>query len=987
MTTPNNNPNIDGTIRIIVEYDDAQSAQFAENTDSPDFPATQNDRNSQSGRFDIAGVLNKYSQEQSSYSKEIVSVLSTIAVSMGLLTQTMQNLNANTIKAMSVEAIKDTKIMADEERKTNKILAEEERRDAKFRADNSRKNRELNREQTRKDDINVPKIEAEQNRAEKALGDALKSLQTVETEEARTKKESNAAELIASKIVEALEMTERKSRESQEKIDRDNRLASAQTRRNNTTSRNAQTRLDERQVEALLKMSEMTRKEVAVADKESARAVTAQEYSVDAGQRREEREFNYQRRFTNRDVYALSDERRREYEQERQRKRDVVSTYGEEEGGRILRFEERDKLRQRAEYDKQYNKEQGIGGYQEKTMKQMHDTLVSILGVFTFGAAFKNSKVANELLGTIGRIMGVMMDVFLTPFLPLLVPLIHAMAKLIPMIQGFIQSFMDNPSEAIWNLIKDIFSPSAWKSLISNLFPEMSAGDVLKVIFGGGAALLLAGGLLSAPLILTKLFGAGTGLLGRGIMSLLGRGGGSTTTGSNVMFGRSVGGFTGAVGAFSRAVGAFSLGRGGMAGSRFATPMIGPQMPAATRYAGSRFATPMIGPQMPATAASSGISRVIPVSPMPVTSRIVPASLGTVGVAGGYAGSRFATPMIGPQMPNSSVVSPAGNVTSAMTRSSRQMARSSSVISSSLLRITRMSSIVGGILPAVASLTSLLGPIALIAGVVGLGMLGYAMYNRIQNRKEERDSRVNDPLQPTTDFVLGKETDAPVGSDEYYSLDYAQVQMNPWDTLSEKEGTRVNKENFPEYYGEDWSNMDMMARIYAGYGVPGLGTSQTPAEGGAMTGSSEMFKGDLTMESLNKSFAEYKNPIEWLSLAPEALKAFELAGAKDFDRSSLYGGTFMPARYDEETGNPLNVSQQNWSQYGDVTSQEESLRKLVLIEMWLEKLFEKETGNKIDVRFDATEKSLSVLSEASSGNSSGQNRQFWEFDYQTKTGK
>ena len=730
------NPNIDGTIRIVIEYADSQSSEFADSANSPDFPssAAQNaGSQQQGGRFDIAGALQRFSQEQISYAKETISVLSSIAVSMGVLTQSIGNLNSTTIKAMSQEA----------------------RKDAEFRAANSRKNREFNQEQGRKNEINAPRVEAEQNRAEKALADALKANQGIETEEARTSKEQYAADLMAAKVVEQLEKTgqaiitsqEKIARENmtaeskiarddlsaQAKIDRDNRSSSNQTRNRNRSARNLETRLDERQVEILERLAKQTATAEATTRKEEARAFTAEQYSQTAEQRKEDYQYNYQRRLQNRDVNRLSDERRREYEQQAARRRDIIATLGEKEGGKVLYGEERDKRRQTEENRREYDKEHGINTQFDKNIKQMQSTLDGILGIFTFGVAFKNSKVANDLLGTISRIMGVLMDVFLTPFLPLLVPMIHALAKLVPMLQGFIQSFSEDPKGTIIQLIKDIFSPGAWKDLLSNLFPEMSAGDILKVIFGSGAALLGGGALLTAPIILMKLFGAGTGLLTRGVMSLLGRGGGASgETASNVMFSRSVGGFSGSVAAFTRAVGMFGL-RGGIP----ATAGVGATT--ASRYAGSRYASTMIGPPMPASryaaatvaapmAATSGLQRVPGVIGVPGVGR------GTVGFSGtttsvsgmgaraygGGLGTATTMGMVGMGGFNRQAAATAGMGMGAGVRSSRTMATAATSMARSTRMIGGMSNILLRIVPLIGGLMAALGPLALIAGLATL---------------------------------------------------------------------------------------------------------------------------------------------------------------------------------------------------------------------------------------------------------------------------
>ena len=751
MVTQSNNPNIDGTIRVVIEYDESQSTQ---STGSTPFSSPQNNNPEQGGRFDIAGALQRFSQEQVGYAKESITILSNVAASLGILTQAIGNLNANTIKAMSMEA----------------------RKDAEFRAINSRRNRESNREQSRRDDVNSPKVLKEQNAAEliaerivvvqrdsaqkiiasnreQSRRDNLNELKVIKEQNTagliaeraaavqtgssqkiiesnreqsrkddlnapKVLKEQNAAELIAERIAAVQMDSAQKIIASQEKIARENKTADTRRRNMNRSSRNQESRLDERQAEILNKLLEQTKTAAATADKETARAFTAQQYSLTAEQRKEEYQYSYQRRFDNRDTNALSDERRRQYEKEAGRRRDILETLGEEEGGRVLYGEERDKRRQTDKFRKDYDKEHGIDTQFDKNVKQINDTLNSILGVFTFGTAFKNSKVANELLGTISSIMGVLMDVFLTPFLPLLVPMIQALAKLVPMLQGFIQSFTDDPKAAIMNLIKDIFSKDAWSKLLSNLFPDMSAGEIIKIIFGGGSALLVGAGILSAPMILMKLFGSGVGLLGRGIMSLMTTTFGAVTRRSataNVagaamgmrgcggcgMCGGCMGG-AGRMG-YSGGLGGVGGGRlGGYSGSRFANTMIGPQMPV------GRNAPPFIGPPVPVGMGRSTTPFIGP--PMPV-GRGTGARMG--GMMGMGVGAAAGLGMSGGGSNQQQGV--IGNAT-------RSMATSSGNVARSVGSIGRMSGILVRILPLMGGLMAALGPLALLAGGIGLGL-------------------------------------------------------------------------------------------------------------------------------------------------------------------------------------------------------------------------------------------------------------------------
>ena len=1075
MTTPNNNPNIDGTIRIVIEYDDAQSAQFAQSAREPDnFPsAAQDNNNSSGGRFDIGNILQSYMQEQSSYFKEMISAMSTIAVSNGQMTQILNSINANIIKipkdtvepatqqqiipdrdisinfssdeilnqlekeeailqeqssyfkemisAMSTIAVSVgvlTQTMQSVNSNTTKTMTQDARRDAESRATMNRRNRESRREQERRDDINAPKVEQQQYKAdqqqykadqeqyrvsqqqyradqeyEKFLQQMEKTLQAV----FGTQRAESSVDLGEAKVVAQLQATERRLIESQEKVARENRLASARTRRDNKTSREKDRRDEEKHEAGLLKMMEQIRKEAAVADKESARAVTAQEYAVDAGQRRQVRELRSQLYIESEDVNRLAIERRRQQEQESARKRGIISTYGEQEGGRMLYYEERDKRKQREEYRKEYDKEHGIGGYQEKTMRQMSETLTNILGLFTFGVAFKNSKVANELLGTISRIMGVLMDVFLTPFLPLLVPLIQGLAKLVPMVQGFIQSFQEDPKGAIIGLIKDIFSPTAWKDLFGNIFPDMSVGDILKVIFGGGAALAIGGALISAPMIMLKLFGAGTGLLTRGLMALFGRvsGRGGGVTGeatSNIMFSRSVGGFAGSVAAFTRAVGVFGVrggmgmgtGVGGYTGSRFATtsalqrvPGVSPSIPGiggrTVGFTGATMATTPALQRVPGVTGVPGIGRgtvgFIPsgaITPMVGPQRpFIGPNIPSGSIAPVMGPQR---PFIGPMMPSSGVqrgISPIGGVqntsSNVLGRSGRIMANTSSSMARSATAITRMGGTVARILPAVAGLSGILGPLALAAGAVGLGAW-FLSSNRdkIESRNRIIDEMANDPLDPNTNIISARTNVAPTGSTERATLEAIMTELEPWDMLSmmetrkSGEDVRITPENFGDYYGDDWSSMENMAKILAGIGTIASVPQPPEAQLGVMGTT------PVTQDySVNDIFSQImkQGEMDFLN-SPLAREIMQLQATQSGmgDISAMYSmiegkGLSPTMKLDKETGEyDYSFAGQN------LTSKEQGSAGILvaLLESWLEKTARQSYGVDLDVRFNAS---------------------------------
>ena len=77
-----------------------------------------------------------------------------------------------------------------------------------------------------------------------------------------------------------------------------------------------------------------------------------------------------------------------------------------------------------------------------KYLKLMAAGVGALAITFGIGEMFKNSKVANTLLGTIAKMLGMMVDLFIKPFLPILIPLLRGLGKFI---QG-LSKFLDDPT-------------------------------------------------------------------------------------------------------------------------------------------------------------------------------------------------------------------------------------------------------------------------------------------------------------------------------------------------------------------------------------------------------------------------------------------------------------------------------------------------------------------------------------------------------------
>ena len=744
MVTSNTDPNIDGTIRIVIEYDESKSGRFDREADKPVF-SSSSPQSQNVGKFDISGIQN-----------EIISIMKDVKVITSSLVSQMNNF---------VSGMKNYN-------ETIKIMSEEARKDARFRAENSRKNRGFNREQERRDDINAPRVEREQYKTGQEQEKLLQSVEKTLQETFKTDKVESSAQIEASRVVDQLQKTERALIESQEKVSRENRLTTARIRRDNKDSNEKVKRDGEKHELDLLKSMEGLRKAVADASIREAQQITAEEYAADAGLRRQAREHRNQLRLDFADVDYMAGEERRKQQLEKQRVRDLESQYGQTGAREILHREKLEKRFDEKKWTEQFNKDKGIGGWQEKQFNDIKGILNNLIGVFTIGTAFKNSKVANNLLGTISTILGTLMDVFLTPFLPMLVPVIQWMAKLIPTLQKFIQDFTEDPFGTLVNTAKDaikaIFSRDFWAGIFNV--------DVLKGILGVGGGVIGIAAILGPVLLMNKLFGAGTNILGRSIASLFNRitGRGSGAGGevaTNVMFSRSVGGFTGAVTAFTRAVGAFGL-RSGLGGGGLGTT-------AGSRFAGSRFATtpvlqrvPGVNPSVPGIggrtvgftgatiAASSGLQRV-------------PGVIGTPGIGRGTVGF---TPLGGASSggglgTTAAVANGVGTTTNTtLGRSSRIMSNSSVAMSRSATAITRMGGTIARILPAIAGLAVMLGPLALAAGLLGLG-IGFGVNEinrRLKNKELNIEGAYEDPTRPRVDVAVGgiPAEDLPEGSVE-----------------------------------------------------------------------------------------------------------------------------------------------------------------------------------------------------------------------------
>ena len=137
-----------------------------------------------------------------------------------------------------------------------------------------------------------------------------------------------------------------------------------------------------------------------------------------------------------------------------------------------------------------------------KYLKLMAAGVGALAITFGIGEMFKNSKVANTLLGTIAKMLGMMVDLFIKPFLPILIPLLRWLGKFI---QGF-SKFINDPTG--W--IKDKTGIGLPEQLNAPL--AAAAGGV------GLGALTLA------------LSSRARGAVGRGIGGIFGRGGGGGGT-------------------------------------------------------------------------------------------------------------------------------------------------------------------------------------------------------------------------------------------------------------------------------------------------------------------------------------------------------------------------------------------------------------------------------------------------------------------------
>ena len=327
--------------------------------------------------------------------------------------------------------------------------------------------------------------------------------------EARQEKERQNAEYITEKIVSQLQKTERALIESQAKVERDDRLANSRIRRDNRAARERERRDNEKHFLSQQKTAIQNNNLLTQGLVLDQKLISETEWAKDAEGRREQRERNQQFSADFADVKWMRGETQRDQEKERKRIRDMKAQYGEAETERILLYEKREKQLRNDKFNKQFDKDYGIGDFKDRNTKDIKDILDNLTKIFTVGVAFKNSKVANTILGTISTILGTMMDVFIMPFMPVLVPFIQALAKMVPKLSAFLTKFSEDPIGAIGMLLKGLFSKDFWKGV----FGFISSGDIIKVLFGGAAAIGIGAAMLNAPMIMAKLFGAGTGIL------------------------------------------------------------------------------------------------------------------------------------------------------------------------------------------------------------------------------------------------------------------------------------------------------------------------------------------------------------------------------------------------------------------------------------------------------------------------------------------
>ena len=521
MVTAQNNPQIDGTIRVVIEYDQSQSSQFEQQSNRPVFSSSNPSPPSSSAeKFNSAPLMN----EMVAVLKDIQSITGSVAIQMGMMLNNMKSHNT-AMAAMTVEARKETEMKANINRRNRESRKEQDRRnelnEAKVATQGART------EQIDKSSmLQVEKINAQLTKVsqdiitsqekianEKKLNDAK-----LATQQARTTQIDTATSLQEQKMEAQLAKVAQGIVASQEKIARENRVASARTRRDNKSSREGERRNEEKHEVQLLKLLETAKKEAANAQIQQARVITAQEYAKDAGLRRQAREIRNQMRVDFADVDQMAGETRREREQEKQRRRNIISQYGEEEGGKMLHMEQLQKRKQQKDWTDQFNR-QNRTVFDTKPMTDIKGILTNLVGIFTIGTAFRNSKVANNLLGTISTILGTMMDVFLAPFLPLLVPAIQALAKMIPVLQQVMEKIADFLG---LNKQKEVVEGAFGQADVSTFIAEpLSKWDITKAIFGlGGIGI----GLLTAGAVLNALFQGVTMGTGRILLKIFGRG-------------------------------------------------------------------------------------------------------------------------------------------------------------------------------------------------------------------------------------------------------------------------------------------------------------------------------------------------------------------------------------------------------------------------------------------------------------------------------
>ena len=183
------------------------------------------------------------------------------------------------------------------------------------------------------------------------------------------------------------------------------------------------------------------------------------------------------------------------------------------------------------------SKDKAGGGIFGRQFLDMKNIWTKLLGVFTIGVAFKNSKVANSLLSTISQLLGAMMDLFIMPFMPLILPLMKFLASMV----GWLQRFMQDP----WAALKEL-PGHVWDLLKAFFTGDITTEQILNFIFGAiglitGAKVL--GWLFTAPVkgmqLATHVFGKG--VLGTGrtainaLKSILGLGTTAAATASKTV--------------------------------------------------------------------------------------------------------------------------------------------------------------------------------------------------------------------------------------------------------------------------------------------------------------------------------------------------------------------------------------------------------------------------------------------------------------------